>query len=109
MLHSINELREHQPKSPSNGSSEQPIYHTLAPLHTVIGDLNKVRNLSYCISLKSHCGDLIQDTVLCGRSWSVAEGGGYTLHLTCTYVLVREHYLELSIYQYRAQRSRNVG
>ena len=43
MLHSINELRERQPKSPSGGSPDQPIYHTLALLHTVIGDLDKVR------------------------------------------------------------------
>ena len=46
MLHSINELREHQPPSPGGGTnvamSTTPIYHTLALLHTVLGEHDKV-------------------------------------------------------------------
>ena len=45
MLHSINELREHQPQSPEGGAiamATTPIYHTLALLHTVLGDPDKV-------------------------------------------------------------------
>ena len=44
MLHSINELREQQPqKTDSETVQDLPIYHTLALLHTVLGDLDKVR------------------------------------------------------------------
>jgi hypothetical protein len=47
MLYSINELREHQPHSPGGGANvamvTAPIYHTLALLHTVIGEYDKVR------------------------------------------------------------------
>ena len=46
MLHSINELREHQPPSPGGGANvamaTTPIYHTLALLHTVLGEHDKV-------------------------------------------------------------------
>ena len=46
MLHSINELREHQPPSPGGGANvataTTPIYHTLALLHTVLGEYDKV-------------------------------------------------------------------
>ena len=46
MLHSINELREHQPLSPGGGANvtkaTTPIYHTLALLHTVLGEHDKV-------------------------------------------------------------------
>jgi formiminotetrahydrofolate cyclodeaminase len=48
MLHSINELREHQPPSPGGGANAAmattPIYHTLALLHTVIGEHEKVKH-----------------------------------------------------------------
>ena len=46
MLHSINELREHHPPSPVGGANvtmtTTPIYHTLALLHTVLGEHDKV-------------------------------------------------------------------
>ena len=52
MLHSINELREHQPaQSPGGGAiamATTPIYHTLVLLHTVLGEHNKV---DYCIGI----------------------------------------------------------
>jgi hypothetical protein len=48
MLHSINELREHQPPSSPGGGANvamatTPIYHTLALLHTIVGEYDKVR------------------------------------------------------------------
>ena len=43
MLHSISELREHQPEEKSvNRNGALPLYHTLALLHTVLGDKEKV-------------------------------------------------------------------
>ena len=43
MLHSISELREHQPEEKSvNKNGALPLYHTLALLHTVLGDKEKV-------------------------------------------------------------------
>ena len=43
MLHSISELREHQPEEKSvNRNRALPLYHTLALLHTVLGDMEKV-------------------------------------------------------------------
>ena len=51
MLHSINELREHQPPSPGGGATvameTTPIYHTLALLHTVLGEHDKVRQYMF--------------------------------------------------------------
>ena len=45
MLHSINEMIEQQSKTNDNGQAAvaQPIYHTLALLHTVLGELDKVK------------------------------------------------------------------
>ena len=46
MLHSINELREEQVKDTENGQADTlPIYDTLALLHTVLGELDKVHCL----------------------------------------------------------------
>ena len=43
MLHSISELREHQPEEKSvNRNGALPLHHTLALLHTVLGDKEKV-------------------------------------------------------------------
>ena len=42
MLHRINELREHQSHSAGEGMATKPIYHTLALLHTVLGEQDKV-------------------------------------------------------------------
>ena len=43
MLHSISELREHQPEEKSvNRNGALPLYHTLALLHTVLEDKEKV-------------------------------------------------------------------
>ena len=46
MLHSINELREHQLQTPAAAGMEAqpttPIYHTLALLHVVLGEQDKV-------------------------------------------------------------------
>ena len=51
MLHSINELREHQPPSQGDGANvvmaTTPIYHTLALLHTVVGEYDKVNMSEY--------------------------------------------------------------
>ena len=43
MLHSINEMMEQQSETTDSGPAVvQPIYHTLALLHTVLGELDKV-------------------------------------------------------------------
>ena len=61
MLHSISELREHQPEEKSvNRNGALPHYHTLALLHTVLGDKEKV---SFIVKVKTvretniHCNN----------------------------------------------------
>lgn len=78
MLHSINQLREHQSAHSPSGTvgggaiitmATTPIYHTLALLHTVLGDHDKVISCFYNIEIRWYTKNSFESIKLVG--WTI--------------------------------------